>query len=72
MHVYSTKSRETTVRKTSKCNKHDSIDLTAPVLGVSYRQLGSDTKLCGAPIKRTETPHIPAPETLEWRSLDIQ
>ena len=27
---------------------------------------------CGAPVRPTETPHIPAPETLEWRSLDIQ
>ena len=71
MHVYSTKV-EKQLLETSKCNKHDSLDLTAPVLGVSYRQLGSDTKLCGAPVRPTETPHIPAPETLEWRSLDIQ
>ena len=28
--------------------------------------------ICGAPVRPTETPHIPAPETLEWRSLDIQ
>ena len=37
---------------------------------VSYRQLGSDTKLCGTPIQMIGLPHIPVPETLDICQLD--